>query len=128
MYEACERRHRGDRIAMCLNESGIRHQLGDDVDVAEMHRRLEHPALAAGLTSPFLLPWEELQQSQEISVGRSQVLRVYPLAITGDAHKRLGRGTEQRLVEKHDVLVSAHCIPRVNGGELGLRLQDRRHF
>ena len=92
-------------------------RVGEDgeerVEVAQVRRRLENPAVAVLPPLP-LLPLEELEHPPQVLVGRREVLLVEPGSIGRHVTRRLGNVGEKRIRQEHDLLVGLVGVGRVD--------------
>ena len=110
---------------MIEDGAGAGEGLEERVDVAEVARRLQDPALAhvAALT---LLPLEELELFLQVDVGGRPVLLRDPRAIGREIREGFGHVGEERVLEEHDLLVGGLRIPGMDRGLSRIGFQDRR--
>ena len=87
-------------------------------EVAEVRRRLEHPAvLFQAPPSPLLtlLPLQELQHAVQIRVGGSEILRIEPGSVIRKVRAGFRDMRQERVGQKDDLLFGFARIHRMDG-------------
>ena len=120
---------------MRLHDERARELLEHEVGVAEVVRRLQHPALGALARSP-LLPLQELEELSEVAIRRALIVRVEPAPVRRHVRARLRHGAENECsrsrISSSAASASSGWIAASAGDavehrlHLGLRLRDAR--
>ena len=83
------------------------------VEVAEVGRRLQHPAVRDLAALP-LLPLQQLEHPVQVVVGRREVLGVDPGPVHRHVRAGLGDVREERVGEEDDLLLGLAGVHRVD--------------